>query len=252
MGNFLKGLSELLSNNGNIIETLTASQAGDTSILGNSSSNDSAEDSKNSNQYLNKAIKQFSANEFQTARTKSKDSGEAEIEHAYLIYHTDENKPLGISTMVTGAKGGQVSGKDWDEPKKSLPKNAVIIGIYHSHPLDKIFGEDDPFSDGDVESVFEAIRIGNVLGSDVKSGFFWIADAQDKRYACLIEDFVVAKNNINKTDDYYSDMYASGPASTGPSENAMNKTRDVYSKVFTTSTGIGLYTGSHNSLLKRM
>jgi hypothetical protein len=154
MGNILRSFSEILSNNGNIIDALTGSQAGDTGILGDGSSPYSNEDSKNSSQYLNKAIKLFSNNAFQTARAKSKASGEAQTEYAFLIYYEQKNDPLKISAMATGSQGGLVAGGDWDIAKNSLPKDATIIGVYHSHPLEKNFGVDNPFSDRDVENVF--------------------------------------------------------------------------------------------------
>jgi hypothetical protein len=210
------------------------------------------DDSKNSSQYLNKAIKLFSDAEFKTARADSKASAKAQTEYAYLIYYEKIGEPLKISAKATGSNGGVVAGSDWDAPKASLPKDATIIGVYHSHPLEKNFGVDNPFSHGDIQGVFDALRIGNMLGNDIQNGFFWIADAQDKRYACLIENFTTAKANVNRTNDDYLALFDIELGEVKPSENVMNKTRAVYSKIFTESTGIGLYKGSHNGVLIRM
>jgi hypothetical protein len=209
-------------------------------------------DSKNSSQYLNKAIKLFSDAEFKTARADSKASAKAQTEYAYLIYYEKIGEPLKISAKATGSTGGVVAGNDWNTSKNSLPKDATIIGIYHSHPLETNSGVDNPFSDGDVENVFNAIRYSNVLGSDIQDGFFWIADAQDRRYACLIEDFVIAKKKLTETEKSYSTFFYAGPANANASGSVTDKIRLAYSKTFVTKTGIGIYSGSHNGTLKRM
>jgi RHS repeat-associated protein len=196
---------------------------------------------------LTKALKQFET-EFNSAKAKTKADGN---EYGYAIYLGSDGK-LYLSTEVVGKKTDPscvnncevLVSFDYEahhiSAKAPVGIKLTLAGIYHSHPDHGI--DQDPLSFGDINALLIYIQYGNNSGLDIGNGYFTIADdVGGGRYASVLENLEVAKTNLAATTKSLINTPEINSITAGV------RARDLYQKVFNTSTGIGIYYHSTNT-----
>ena len=237
-----------------------AAKMRDTSAVLGKSVLDAVDDSRiNFLKLLKESISQFEA-KFGEARKKTEINGK---EVGFIIYIGSDGK-LYLSNFIEGTSTMIDTWVDeLDKPTAILPiattktpeVTLTLAGIYHSHP-DK--GKDgDPFSDGDIKTLFDTLKKGAYWREWVISaGFFVIADdTNGGRYAAVVENLSGAKGKLKAMKDSYDKKFGFmvGAGSGAVSGSIGEKIRKFYGAIFTKTNGVGIYyTSSYNSNLLRL
>ena len=160
-------------------------------------------------------------------------------EMGYIIYEGTDGNTY-ISDLIVGTEGTMNPRDEYENPS-GFPMGvdaAKILLLYHTHPPQDA---GSPISDGDFEVVFNYLQYGNVAPRLIPIGSNFVLVADDTgggRYALVIEDFELAKANLEETKTRYYDNNNPGGV---PPSSFSSAVRELLGEIITPNTGLGIY-----------